>query len=85
MPDESTVPLLVLDFQNDIHGRPPTKETLTALQAAQPVLGVVDLYRVDSGGVVSTALSQTVNAAWWSALVPASWRRIVAFPAGSLA
>lgn len=84
MSDESTVPLLVLDFQNSIHGRPPTRETLTSLQALQPAIGLVDLYRISNTGVITTALSQTINAAWWAALVPASWRRIVAFPAGSL-
>lgn len=81
---DSTVPTMVLDFENTVHGRPPAKETLSALQTEAPVLGVVDLFRVSSVGVETTQLGVTVDAAWWAALVPASWRRIVAFPAGSL-
>jgi hypothetical protein len=79
----STVPLLVLDFQNSIHGRPAKKEILADLQAEAPVLGTVDIRRVDSGGVVTTQNGVAVDGAWWAALVPASWRSIVVFPDGT--
>lgn len=83
-PDTAIAPIMVLDFLNFIAGRPPTKETVAALQAAAPVLGSVDLRRVSSGGVVSTQTAVTINGAWWSALVPASWRQIVAYPTGTI-
>jgi hypothetical protein len=79
----STVPLMVLDFQNSVHGRPATKETLVALQAAAPVLGTVDIRRTDTSGVVTTQDGVVVDGAWWAALVPASWRSIVVFPDGT--
>ena len=83
-PATAIAPLMVLDFQNSIGGRPPTRETITALQTAAPALGVVDLRRVSSTGVVTTQNDVTINAAWWSSLVPASWRQIVAYPSSTI-
>lgn len=79
----STVPLLVLDFQNIVYGRPADKETLADLQTEAPVLGTVDIRRVDTGGTVTLQDGVTVDGAWWAALVPASWRSIVIFPDGT--
>lgn len=79
----STVPLMVLDFQNAVYGRPADKEALVDLQAEAPVLGTVDIRRTDTSGVVTTQDGVTVDGAWWAALVPASWRSIVVFPDGT--
>ncbi len=83
-PATAIAPIMVLDFLNSVAGRPPTKETVTGLRAAAPTLGLVDLRRVSSTGVVTTQTGVTINAAWWSALVPASWRQIVAYPTGTV-
>lgn len=83
-PATAIAPLMVLDFQNSIGGRPPTRETIAALQAAAPVLGVVDLRRVSNTGVVTTVNDVTINGAWWSSLVPASWRQIIAYPSSTI-
>lgn len=83
-PATAIAPIMVLDFQNSIGGRSPARETIAALQAAAPVLGAVDLRRVSSTGVVTTQAAVTINAAWWSSLVPASWRQIVAYPTGTI-